>query len=84
MSNFATERNSRLMKANIENIKRPKVSSIKYNSIGEVVFSELRLLESEQKKLSKLRNALIEGENSPKVEDFNAQKHLADLHRKYL
>lgn len=60
------------------------VTSGKYSSASEVVRSALRLLESEEKKLNELRNALIEGENSPMVEDFDADKHLADLHRKYL
>lgn len=61
-----------------------EVASGKYNSASEVVRSALRLLESEEKKLSELRNALIEGENSPMVENFNAEKHLADLHKKHL
>lgn len=46
--------------------------------------SALRLLESEEKKLKELREALIEGENSPMVENFNSDQHLADLHRRYL
>jgi len=61
-----------------------EVASGKYNSASEVVRSALRLLESEERKLRELRNALIEGENSPMVENFNAEKHLADLHKKYL
>ncbi len=61
-----------------------EVASGKYNSASEVVRSALRLLESEERKLRELRNALIEGENSPMVENFNAEKHLADLHKKYI
>jgi antitoxin ParD1/3/4 len=61
-----------------------EVSSGKYSSASEVVRSALRLLESEEKKLNDLRNALIEGENSRMIENFNQEKHLADLHRKYL
>jgi antitoxin ParD1/3/4 len=34
--------------------------------------------------MKELRNALIEGENSRMVKNFNSKKHLADLHRKYL
>jgi antitoxin ParD1/3/4 len=60
------------------------IASGKYSSASEVVRSALRLLESEEKKLKELRNALIEGENSPMIENFDANKHLADLHRKYL
>jgi antitoxin ParD1/3/4 len=61
-----------------------EVSSGKYSSASEVVRSALRLLESEEKKLSELRNALIEGENSRMIDNFNPQKHLSDLHKKYL
>ncbi|HAM97317.1 MAG TPA: type II toxin-antitoxin system ParD family antitoxin [Marinilabiliales bacterium] len=61
-----------------------EVASGKYSSASEVVRSALRLLESEERKLRELRNALIEGENSPMVENFDAEKHLADLHKKYL
>ena len=61
-----------------------EVSSGKYSSASEVVRSALRLLESEEKKLAELRNALIEGENSGMINDFDPEKHLSDLHRKYL
>ena len=61
-----------------------EVSSGKYSSASEVIRSALRLLESEEKKLSELRNALIEGENSLMIKNFNPKKHLADLHKKYL
>ena len=67
-----------------ENFVNSSVASGKYGSASEVMRSALRLLESEEKKLKELRNALNEGENSPMVENFNADKHLADLHRKYL
>lgn len=60
------------------------VASGKYSSASEVVRSALRLLESEEQKLKELRNALIEGENSPMFEDFDAKKHLADLHNRHL
>ena len=61
-----------------------EVASGKYNSVSEVVRSALRLLELEERRLNELRNALIEGENSLMVENFNAEKHLAELHRKNL
>ncbi|MFA6403019.1 MAG: type II toxin-antitoxin system ParD family antitoxin [Salinivirgaceae bacterium] len=61
-----------------------EVASGKYSSASEVVRSALRLLESEERKLRELKNALIEGENSPMVENFSAEKHLAELHKKYL
>ncbi len=67
-----------------ENFIHSEVSSGKYSSVSEVVRTALRLLESEEKKLNELRNALIEGENSPMIDNFDAEKHLADLHKKYL
>ncbi len=60
------------------------IASGRYSSASEVVRSALRLLESEEKKLNELRLALIEGENSQMVENFDAKKHLEELHAKYL
>ena len=70
--------------SHFENFIASEVTSGKYNSVSEVVRSALRLLESEERKLNELRNALIEGENSQMVEDFNAEKHLTDLHKRHL
>lgn len=67
-----------------EDFINSSVTSGKYNSASEVVRSALRLLESEEKKLKELRSALIEGENSQMVENFNSDQHLADLHQRYL
>ena len=61
-----------------------EVTSGKYTSASEVVRSALRLLEAEERKINELRNALIEGENCPMVENFNAESHLADLHNRHL
>ena len=52
-----------------------EVTSGKYPSASEVVRSALRLLEAEERKINELRNALIEAENCPMVENFNAQSH---------
>ncbi len=70
--------------SHFEDFINSSVTSGKYNSASEVVRSALRLLESEEKKLKELRNALIEGENSQMVENFNSDQHLADLHQRYL
>ena len=70
--------------SHFENFINSSVTSGKYNSASEVVRSALRLLESEEKKLKELRNALIEGENSQMVENFNSDQHLADLHKRFL
>ena len=67
-----------------EDFINSEVATGKYSSASEVVRTALRLLESEEKKLSELRDALVEGENSAIIEDFDAEKHLEDLHSKYL
>lgn len=72
------------LSSHFENFINSAVTSGKYNSASEVVRSALRLLESEENKMKELRDALIEGENSPMVENFDADQHLADLHRKFL
>ena len=70
--------------SHFEDFINSSVASGKYSSASEVVRSALRLLESEEKKLKDLRVALIEGEKSQMIDNFDAEKHLADLHRKYL
>ena len=70
--------------SHFENFINSSVASGKYSSASEVVRSALRLLESEEKKLKDLRAALIEGENSQMIDSFDAEKHLAGLHQKYL
>ena len=67
-----------------ESFIHSEVTSGKYGSASEVVRSALRLLESEEKKLKELRNALVEGEQSPMLDNFDPHKHLSDLHKKYL
>ena len=61
-----------------------EVSSGKYNSASEVVRTALRMLESEEEKKTALIKALIQGEKSKKVENFDPKVHLAKLHKKYL
>ncbi len=70
--------------AHFENFIHNEIDSGKYSSASEVVRSALRLLESEEKKIKELRAALIEGENSGLVENFDHKAHLAELHKKYL
>ena len=70
--------------SHFENFINSEVATGKYSSASEVVRSALRMLESEERKISELRNALVEGESSRLIENFNAKKHLADLHKKHL
>ena len=73
-----------LLGEHFEKFINKKVSSGKYGSASEVVRTALRMLESEEEKKTALIKALIRGEKSGRTEDFNAQKHLAQLHKKYL
>ena len=61
-----------------------EVSSGKYSSASEVVRTALRMLESEEEKKSVLLRALIRGEKSKRIEDFDPKTHVAALHKKYL
>jgi antitoxin ParD1/3/4 len=60
-----------------------EIKSGRYGSVSEVIRTALRLLESEERKLNEIRNALIVGEESSWVEDFNPEEHLKSLHKKY-
>lgn len=61
-----------------------EVSSGKYASASEVVRTALRILESEEEKKAALIKALVKGEKSNRVENFNPKIHLDQLHKKYL
>tara|TARA_R110002072_G_scaffold87699_1_gene197733 strand:- start:289 stop:585 length:297 start_codon:yes stop_codon:yes gene_type:complete len=51
-----------------------KVAEGRFGSTSEVVRAGLRLLEMEEKKLETLRAALIEGEQSGVLEDFDMRE----------
>ena len=61
-----------------------EVSSGKYGSASEVIRTALRILESEEEKKEALIKALIKGEKSKRVKNFDPKIHLAQLHKKYL
>jgi len=61
-----------------------EVKSGRYSSASEVVRSALRLLEVEEHKMQELRDALITGEKSGMVDDFDPKSHLESLHKKHL
>jgi len=55
----------------------------RYKNVSEVVRAGLRILEEEENKVSILRRALIEGEKSGFVEDFDPKQFLKELKENY-
>ena len=56
-----------------------QVSAGRYKSVSEVIRAGLRLLENEESKVIALRNAIKEGLNSPRVENFDFDENLKRL-----
>lgn len=59
-----------------------QIETGRYASTSEVVRAGLRLLEKEEEKLKLLRQALIEGEQSGWIEDFDPQEFKARMRTK--
>jgi len=59
-----------------------QVSTGRYKNVSEVIRAGLRLLENEENKVLELRNAIQQGLNSPRVEDFDFDDHLDKLKSK--
>ncbi|GGH29483.1 antitoxin ParD1 [Dyadobacter endophyticus] len=56
-----------------------QIETGRYASTSEVVRAGLRLLEKEEEKLKLLRQALVEGEQSGWIEDFNPEEFKARM-----
>ena len=61
-----------------------EVNSGRYNSVSEVIRSALRLLEQEERKEKELIKALVVGEQSGFVDDFDPKENLRKLHQEHL
>lgn len=73
-----------LLGEHFEKFISKEVSSGRYGSASEVVRTALRMLEAEEQKKEALITALVHGEKSKKVENFNSKEHLEKLHKKHL
>jgi antitoxin ParD1/3/4 len=56
-----------------------QVSVGRFQNVSEVICAGLRLLENEESKVTALKSAIQQGLNSPRVENFNFDEHLAKL-----
>lgn len=61
-----------------------EVSSGRYSSASEVIRTALRLLEQEEERKKELNKALVAGEKSGFVKNFDAKANLKKLHNKHL
>jgi antitoxin ParD1/3/4 len=60
-----------------------QVSAGRYDNASDVVRAGLRLLEDQESKLSALRAALVEGENSGEATEFDFDEFLARKNREH-
>ncbi len=70
--------------SHFEDFVNEEVKSGRYSSVSEVIRSALRLFEREELKERELIKALEAGEQSGFVDDFDSEKRLEALHKKYL
>jgi antitoxin ParD1/3/4 len=59
-----------------------QVSVGRYKNVSEVIRAGLRLLENEENKVIALKDAIQEGLNSPRVENFDFDENLKRLKAK--
>lgn len=59
------------------------ISQGRYKNASEVIRAGLRILEEEENKVELLKRALIEGEKSGFVDNFNPKEFLEELNNNY-
>ena len=66
-----------------EEFIRQNIAGGRYNNASEVIRAALRRLEEDETRLAAMRAALIEGEESGIVEDFDPQEFMDRLNAKH-
>ncbi|KIC00995.1 antitoxin [Flavobacterium sp. JRM] len=65
-----------------ENFIEHSLSEGRFKNASEIIRAGLRLLEEEENRLMALKNAVQEGINSGRAENFDPNKHLESLKAK--
>lgn len=66
-----------------EEFVKTNIAGGRYNNVSEMVRAGLRRLEEDEARLAAIRAALIEGEESGVVEDFDPEEFLKSLNAEY-
>ena len=66
-----------------EEFIQTNIAGGRFNNVSEVIRAGLRRLEEDEMRLAAIRSALIEGEESGIVEDFNPEEFLRKLNADY-
>lgn len=66
-----------------EEFIRESIAGGRYNNASEVIRAALRRMEEDEARIAALRAALIEGEESGYIEDFNPTEFLNELNEAY-
>lgn len=62
-----------------ENFIASTIQTGRYNNASEVIRAGLRMLEENEQKISELKAAVEEGENSGRYEDFDSESYLKTI-----
>lgn len=67
-----------------QNFVNQEIASGRYASVSEIVRDALRLLEEKEKKTKVLIDALVAGEQSGFIENFDWDENLRKIQEKYI